>query len=457
MKKLSLFFILILFCENLYSQDFNLLFGKNLSEFKINPKSQLIRCVADEYNESLISKKERESKEDFENWLAPRVAEMKKLLSSTSNKKTVIKIPVVVHVIHSGQSISNTARNITNERVLSQITVLNQDFRRMAGTRGYNTNPVGADIEVEFCLATVTPTGNATDGINRVNLGSTTWSSYNVENILKPQTIWDPTKYLNIWVCQFGGDLLGVLGFAQYPQSSGLSGLAGPYTVSTDGVIIDWRAFGSNDYVGGTYFQDIDKGRTTTHEVGHYLGLRHIWGDNNSCVVNATDSNNDYCLDTPAQNTENYDCFSAYDSCPNSPGLDMKENYLDYTNDTCMNVFTQDQKVRMLTVLQNSPRRASLTTSNVCTPVLASSEFSVAKEGLSIYPIPVKDYLTIDAKKGVKVVSYSIVNALGQQIVRKDVKSNADLKISKSVLGTGIFVITIYTEKSSQIFKFSVE
>ncbi len=454
----SLISLALLFTAMLsYGQTTEFLLGKNKSDYKKNPKTGLIRCITDEYSHFLQQSGKMESIEQFENWLAPKVEEIKKLQEMNTSKKVVVTIPVVVHIIHSGQAISNNERNITDERVLSQITVLNQDFRRMLGTPGYNNNPVGADIEVQFCLAKVNPTGGVTNGINRVNLGATIWNETNVENTLKPQTIWDPTRYFNIWVCQFGGDLTNVLGYAQFPESSGLAGLFGPYNAATDGVIIDWRAFGSSDYVGGNYFQDIDKGRTTTHEIGHAFGLRHIWGDNGSCTVNATDSFKDYCLDTPAQNTEHYDCFTIYDTCPSNPGNDMTENYMDYSNDSCMNTFTQNQKSRILAVLQNSPRRSTLSTSTVCNSALSVNEVGTLKNEINIYPNPVKDYLNIYTQKGIKISRYSVYNALGQEVLKKEVQSEADLRISKEKLGTGFFIITIYTETGFKNFKFVIE
>lgn len=341
------------------------LFGKVVEE--INPTTGHIRCASTEYNKSLEEKSPERNTEAFEQWLAPKIAKIKadRIAGRTTN--AVVRIPVVVHVIHSGQAIGS-GRNISDARVQSQITVLNQDFRRMIGTPGYNTNPVGADMEIEFYLAKTGPDGELTNGIDRVNLGNTIWNETNVETILKPQTSWDPKRYFNIWVCQFGGNLDGVYGYAQFPHQSGLLGLDELGTSATDGLICEWRAFGSSAIVPGTYYIDIDRGRTATHEIGHCFGLRHIWGDNSSCVINDIDGFQDYCPDTPAASTAHYDCNTVYNTCPSAPGNDMTENYMDYSNDTCFNTFTLDQKNRMLAVLQNSPRREELPFSQVENP-----------------------------------------------------------------------------------------
>ena len=200
-----------------------------------------------------------------------------------------------------------------------------------------------------------------TNGIDRVDLEQASWSTDDIDTMVKPLTIWNPDKYLNIWVVKFSAGSL--LGYAQFPSNSTLTGInvnGGP--ASTDGVVIGYSFFGSSAYFpSGTYAVRYDGGRTTTHEVGHWLGLRHIWGDGD-CTVD------DFCADTPNAGQENYGCPKGADSCIDSPGLDMIENYMDYTNDTCMNIFTADQKNRMITVMNNSARRASLKTSDALTP-----------------------------------------------------------------------------------------
>jgi hypothetical protein len=262
----------------------------------------------------------------------------------------------VVHVIYNGQAVG-TAPNISDIQVESQITVLNQDFRRMFGTPGYNTNGVGADTEIQFVLAKQDPNGNPTNGIDRRSFCQDSWSNSTIESTLKPATIWDPTQYLNLWSVQFEDNIL--LGYAQFPDGSGLNGLSSSGGVaSTDGVVVRYNSFGSGS--GANYILKFpyNLGRTMTHEVGHWLGLIHIWGEGSSCTTNT-----DHCTDTPVAKDPNYGCPVGINSCTSRPLNDMIENYMDYTNDLCMNVFTQDQKTRMVTVMTNSPRRSSLKTS----------------------------------------------------------------------------------------------
>lgn len=435
------------------------IFGRPLQN--VNPTTGIARCVSAEYEEHLQeSIKDRATTEEFEAWLAPKVEEVKRNMMTGRNANVVITVPVVVHVIHSGQAVG-TGRNISDARVLSQITVLNQDFRRMIGTPGYNTNAVGADVEIEFCMAQRKPDGTPTNGINRVNLNVASWASeFAVETNLKPNTIWDPTQYFNIWVCQFSDnendELFGTLGYAQFPSNSGLGGLStNGGLATTDGVIIDWRAFGSSDYVTGNYFPGYNKGRTSTHEIGHSFGLRHIWGDNTSCVVNATDSNNDYCPDTPAAKYPNDNCNMVYNSCPSAPGNDMTENYMDYTNDTCMNIFTLNQKARMLAVMQNSPRRSTLGSSLACqASSLGTSTFN-ALETVSIYPNPTNSVLNISVgEAGELPETFSIYNNLGQLVAQKRITSNADLSVNTSDLSSGIYFIKIEKESTVKTLKF---
>lgn len=365
MKRILLTFLALSLTITSFSQDKNGKANKGNYNFSVAMDqarafgpSGVVRCASTEYNKQLQSKKQAVSDQEFENWLAPKVAALKAKRAANPNQtNAVITIPVVVHVIHNGDAYG-TGENIRDEQVLSQIQVMNEDFRRMLGTPGYNSHPDGADVEIEFCMAAVDPNGNPTNGIDRVNLGVASWNQSGVEGTLKPNTSWDPNSYLNVWTARFGGDLNGVLGYAQFPSSSGLAGMpANGGAAGTDGVIMAFNAFGSSTiYPAGSYAAPYDKGRTTTHEVGHWLGLRHIWGDG-ACGVD------DFCADTPESDASNGGCPSGHMSCGT---VDMIENYMDYTNDTCMNIFTNDQKARMLTVMDVSPRRASLKTSTAC-------------------------------------------------------------------------------------------
>lgn len=266
----------------------------------------------------------------------------------------IYHIPVVVHVVHNGEPVG-TGANILEAQVQSQIEVLNEDFRRISGTNGFNPN--GVDTQIEFYLATLDPEGNTLSepGIHRYDGGLPIWPTgifTSVDSQLKPATIWDPNRYFNIWTVNFGGFVgRNLLGYAQFPSNSGLPGLdENEGSADTDGIVVGYKYFGSSEKGN---FPDLNPtynlGRTTTHEVGHWLGLRHIWGDGN-CAFD------DFCDDTPLSDEPNYGC-ETHISCGTQ---DMIENYMDYTEDHCMSLFTQDQKDRMIQVLRNSIRRNTL-------------------------------------------------------------------------------------------------
>ena len=254
----------------------------------------------------------------------------------------IITIPVVVHVVYY-----NSNENISTAQIQSQIDVLNEDFRRL-NTDASNTpsafQTVAADCQIEFCLATTDPNGNSTDGITRTQ---TNQSSFSTNNGVKYSSsggkdAWNTSEYLNIWVCDISG---GILGYAQFPGGN----------ASSDGIVCDYAYFGTI----GTATAPFDLGRTTTHEVGHWLNLRHIWGDSNC--------GNDYCNDTPTQQSSNYGCpsFPSSSNCSgNGSNGDMFMNYMDYTNDNCMNMFSEDQKTRMIAAINTY--RPGLLTSNGC-------------------------------------------------------------------------------------------
>lgn len=268
-------------------------------------------------------------------------------VQNPTQTRAVVTIPVVVHVVY------NTAtQNISDAQIQSQMTVLNNDFRKL--NADWTLTPSAfqglvADCEVNFCLAQQDPNGNPTTGIVRK---STTVTSFSSNNAVKydaqgGSNAWDRSRYLNIWVCNLGG---GLLGYAQFPGGG----------AATDGVVCTHTGFGTT----GTAAAPFNKGRTATHEVGHWLNLYHIWGDDGTGCTGS-----DQVGDTPNAGGPNYGCpgFPKV-SCSNGPNGDMFMNYMDYTDDACMYMFTAGQKTRLSALFAVGGARASLTTSNGCTP-----------------------------------------------------------------------------------------
>jgi Pregnancy-associated plasma protein-A/Secretion system C-terminal sorting domain len=310
-----------------------------------------IRCATDEYNAELLKSNPNMMGSKAYEKLIKRQIEINKVAVNKVQGGVLYTIPVVVHVLHNGEAVG-IGPNISEAQVLSQIQVLNEDFRRMAGTRGFNTNPVGADVEIEFCLAKQTPDGCPTNGIDRVNISQNGINETSLPDALtqmdelKPSSIWDASKYMNMWSVAFNGGS-GILGYAQFPGGA----------ANTDGVVSDYRYFGSDDNPSVTLPAPFNLGRTMTHEVGHYLGLFHPF--QGGCT------GGDLVADTPPVATPNYSCPIGTDSCV-EPGLDMVENYMEYTDDSCMNVFTNDQKTRVIATMTGATNRPSTLTSNVC-------------------------------------------------------------------------------------------
>ncbi len=284
------------------------------------------------------------SKDYFEAWMSDKIQTRKLQPQLRSAATEVRKIPVVVHVIHNGETIGEGA-NIPDSQILAQIDILNKDFRRLnddASNTPAEFLDVAADTYIEFVLAKQDPKGLPTDGINRVQGTKSTYTQADA-NLISQLSYWDSNEYLNLWVVTLQSPYIG---YSSFPISD-LDGLNfSPSSNETDGTTIDYRYFGT----GGNASSG-SLGRTATHEIGHYLGLRHVWGDG-GCDVD------DYVLDTPDQSSSNNNCQSSPRVTCGS--RDMIENYMDYTPDRCMNIFTEGQLERMNVVLANSPRRVNL-------------------------------------------------------------------------------------------------
>jgi hypothetical protein len=263
----------------------------------------------------------------------------------------IYKIPVVVHVIHQGEPIGE-GNNLSFGRIYNQIENLNNDYRKKIGTRGYNDHPDGGDSKIEFVLARQTPEGLPTDGIVRVN-------SLNQENPVDLASTfdyfayygyWDPSQYLNIWTAPFHEATNLFLGLSTGPETDlpGNGAFSPGEPLQAEGVIINAIHFGESQ-IASNY----NLGRTLTHEIGHYLGLLHTWGLG-EC------EQNDYCEDTPKVDEPVTECRS-YLGCDESEV--QIQNYMNWSPDSCMSMFTNDQIDRMRYVLENSPNRKSLLTS----------------------------------------------------------------------------------------------
>jgi hypothetical protein len=384
--------------------------------------------------------------------------------------RPVITIPVVVHVIHQGEQVG-TGTNISNAQIQSQIDVLNEDFRRQnlnilnvpSPFRGASADPL-----IQFCLAQQDPNGTITNGITRhlrptqaeyTQLGVPTefqcLNSKTVENIIKPFTIWNRDKYLNIWVSDLrqlppsaGGNPtpLGcnfqdtTLGYAQFPGEPVSPNYPAPEL--TDGVWIRYDVFGRVGILNPSF----NLGRTATHEVGHWLNLKHTWGDEPGCNVD------DEVMDTPAQADLSTGClaFPYTDSCSqNYPGI-MFQNYMDYSNDNCLGIYTYGQTFRMDATLFN--QRASLLTSPGCIPgSLSSIEFNNFK--VPVFPNPTSSAVFFDnAKLGFTEVQ--VFNYLGQEVKREQLAGGlANQEINLSNLSAGIYVLKFHNGSATATAK----
>ncbi len=348
---------------------------------------------------------------------------------SKASDDTIIHIPIVFHIIWT-----TAIQNISAAQIFSQLFVLNQDFRHN-NADSINTpsqfQALMADVGVEFCLAHQDPNGNWTDGITRTHSTKSVFDMNTDDAKFSAQggyDAWDATKYLNIWIVPAitNNGSSDILGYTQMPGGNW----------STDGIVIGYKYIGTM----GTAHSPFNKGRTATHETGHWLGLYHIWGDDNGACWGS-----DYVDDTPNQAAYNYDCpTDPHISCSNNG--DMFMNYMDYTDDSCMNMFSLGQKARMRAVLNTT--RVAIKTSGRC---MANAIIPASKEfNFQVYPNPSNQSINI-SNYPIHLRSFKvrIINMEGKQVYQSTYPANRQsINISIKELKSGLYLIQLSDDQN---------
>jgi hypothetical protein len=365
--------------------------------------------------------------------------------NASASEDKVITIPVVVHVLYSGSS------TISDQQIISQINALNTNFN------GENPDiekvpavfrKVAGVSNIRFVLAKVDPSGKATSGITRKKSAREMWS--NDDKVKDPAfggvAPWDASSYLNIWVCNM---IPGLLGYASAPGSP----------AAKDGVVIKMSNFGANG--SGSF----GLGRTAVHEVGHWLNLKHLWGDKEcgSDDVDDTPQQRTYNLGVPTFPRIGMGCSAT------NPHGEMFMNFMDFTNDAAMMMFTQGQVKRMRALFADGGLRRSLLSSkglgepyfvspatavsnNVVVPAPAKVE---AVASAKLFPNPATDRITISAENEQRIAgsTYSIFAADGRVVTSGLVTSN-NFTLNISSFHRGIYFVKIGEDAGKQVIRF---
>jgi hypothetical protein len=356
-------------------------------------------------------------------------------------KRTSIIIPVVVHVIYKSEK-----ENISVEQIKSQIKVLNDDFGFTNVNKLAESHPFYkfcAASGIEFKLANVDPTGKTTTGITRTKTTKDFWQEEEFDSVKFTHAgginSWDPSSYLNIWVANFDNSS-DVLGFAILPDQLNNA-------TEYDGLVIRHEAFGILGTAGTNGFGNVNLGRTATHEIGHWLNLHHIWGNGDEVC------GNDLVADTEPADSSNTDCptfpYHAKNSCGSSENGEMFMNYMDYTSDACMNMFTIGQIERMKAAIETFRKKIHTSKGYVNTANLTVNDI----HNLEIYPNPSTGIINIQTNNDILASKTLIlVDILGNTVKTFQLEPNIS-QLNCEDVPNGIYFLQFQNTENSTALK----
>jgi hypothetical protein len=384
-----------------------------------------IRCATDEHlawlkqHDAALEGRMQKIEDDMQAWIS----------SNAKNPKpmAIITIPTVVHVVYN-----SAAENLADTYIQQQIAVLNADYTKT--NTDWNKTPATflslvADCQVKFCLASKDPAGAATTGIIHKQSTVTSWSQNDAVKSTAQggDDAWDATKYLNLWVCNLGG---GLLGYAQFPGGSN----------STDGVVVLY-----NSLPGPPVMSAYDMGRTATHEVGHWLNLRHINGDANC--------GNDQVTDTPTQDQLHFGVpvHPLHSNvCSGTANGEMFMNYMDYVDDISMYMFSVGQSTRISACLAST--RSGLGPASLTKCSGNGIDDLLPQDNISLYPNPSTGdiFMTINVPN-ISSAEVVVFNAIGEAVLEKKVvvPSNNEIKLDMNSKPDGMYLVKLKTSEGT--------